>query len=301
MDFERLFKDYRVPYSLRINKGWVNANCPYCDKKIDSFNMGFNPKDDYCNCWKCGSHDLAETLSMLIHVPVKDIGQVAKAYQGTGGISVASNQKKLYKGFLTLPGEGFTLAERKYLEKRSFDADYLHEKYGVVGGGITGKWKFRIIIPLYYKGKLASWTARSILSKKELKELNIPRYKNLSADESAVNPKDLLFNLDNANGDEVVLTEGPFDVMRFGDGFVCSLGTQLTQNQIKLLVEKYKKVYIMFDNEEEAWKKAHKYAVQIASMGLDVEVVDAYSDFGVNDGGDCNEEQVALIRKELGF
>ena len=191
--------------------------------------------------------------------------------------------------------------ERKYLRERNFNPKLLHNKYKVVGGGITGDWKYRIIIPLIINGKIISWTGRSILEKSKLKELNIPRYKNLSIEESVINPKECLFNLDHAKNKTVVLTEGAFDVMRLGDDFICSFGTSLTQSQIKELKMRYEKIFIMFDNEPEAQEKAKKYGMMLSSVGVDVEIVDAYSDFNKNDGGELNDEEVKIIRKELGF
>ena len=47
--------------------------------------------------------------------------------------------------------------------------------------------------------------------------------------------------------------------------------------------------------------KAKKFGLQLVSIGLDVEVVDAYSDYNVNDGAELNEKQVREIRKELGL
>lgn len=300
IDFGRLFTDYRIPYTTKVNKGWINTNCPYCDTKVDSFNMGFSPTDEFCNCWKCGNHDLKDTLSLVLRIPRQEMNGVLRPYLGRFNLSQSSKKIALAKS-LSLPGDGFTNKERRYLEKRNYDPDFLHDKYGVVGGGITGKWKFRIIIPIYYNHRLVSWVARSIFSKDRIKELDIPRYKNLSIEESVMNPKDTFFNLDNCRHDEVVLTEGAFDVMRFGDDWLCSLGTQLSQAQLKILCERFGKVYVMFDNEKEAQEKARKFAMQIASMGLEAEVVDAYSEYGVNDGGDCNEEQVREIRQELGL
>lgn len=297
--FEKLFSDYKIEYTNRENKGWTNVTCPFCDDK--TFNGGFENENPHFNCWKCGSHPIDEALSLILHVDRKQINSVLKPYRGTSSLIPSVSSRRPMCTSLSLPSDGFTPKERKYLEKRNFDVDFLHDKYGVVGGGISGRWKFRIIIPIYYNNKLVSWTARSVLSKDELKELDIPRYKNLSIEESVINPKDIFYNLDNCRKDVVVLTEGCFDVIRFGDDWICSLGTQLTQAQIRLLSERFNKVYIMFDNEVEAQEKARKFGMQIASMGIEVEVVDAYSEFNVNDGGECNEEQVLKIRKELGL
>lgn len=299
MNFEKLFTDYRIPFSLKVNKGWINTNCPYCDTKINSFNMGFNPTSDYCTCWKCGNHNLIRTLSRILSIPSNLIHQTLQPYQGRNSILHTLNKRQSNVLKLELPTDTFLPIERKYLIKRNFIPELLNEKYKIVGGGISGKWKYRIIIPLIYNNKIVSWTARSILDKSKLKELDIPRYKNLSIEESVINPKEVLFNLDNCLGDTAVLTEGPFDVIRLGDGFFCSFGTSLTQSQIKIIQQRFKKIYIMFDNEVKAQDKARKVGLELSSLGVDVEVVNAYDDFNKNDGGELTPEEVEIIREEL--
>lgn len=296
MNFEKLFNNYNVKYSLKINRGWVNVNCPYCDSKSTSFNLGFNPAGNYYHCWKSQhSYSLQEVLSTLLNIPVDSVNNVLIDYQGLG--EILPEKKKSKVKYLTLPTDTFIPAERKYLKSRGFSPKYLNEKYHIVGGGISGDWKFRIIIPIYYNGKLMSWTGRSILPKDKLKKLNIPRYKNLSIEKSVMNPKELFFNLDNCNGSEVVLTEGAFDVLRYDGEAICSLGTELTEGQIKLLSERFQKVFILFDNEPEAQEKARKFGLRLSSMGVEVEIVDAFGDFGKNDMGECLPEEIEKIKK----
>ena len=300
MDYRRLFSDYGIPFSDKVNRGWVNVTCPFCDDR--TFNGGFNESYDYYNCWKCGGHSHILALSKILHLAKSVIEEVVEDYRGRSLMLNTLNAKKIASATnLTLPTSTFTPAERNYLLKRDFDPDYLHEKYSVVGGGVTGAWKYRIIIPMLLNGKVVSWTARSILSKEKQKELDIPRYKNLSIEQSVVDPKHLLYNLDNARGRTVVLTEGAFDVMRLGDGFVSSFGTELTQEQLAQLKDRFDKVYIMFDNEKKAQEKARKFGYQLVSMGVDVEVVDAYSDYGKNDGAELSSSEVRTIRRELGL
>lgn len=222
-------------------------------------------------------------------------------YQGRNSILNRLNKKQAKATRIELPTDGFTIAERQYLLSRNFSPRMLKEKYKVVGGGITGLWKYRIIIPLVLDGKIVSWTARTILSKEKQQELKIPRYKNLSIEESVIDVKSILFNLDNCRKERVILTEGPMDVVRGGDDVCCSFGTSLVQEQIKLLADKFKKVFILFDNEIEAQKKARKYGMELSSLGVDVEVVDAYSDFNKNDMGDCTEQEIKEIKTELGL
>ena len=300
MNFQKLFEDYKIDYSLKTNRGWVNTKCIYCGGS--SYKLGFNPTEDYCTCFACGLHNLNETLSKLLAIPKKDINDVIEQYKTRTIILNKLNDKKTTAvKNLVLPTDTFTPIERKYLKSRNFNPSYLHKKYNVVGGGIVGDWKYRIIIPVIINGKIVSWTGRSILEKSKLDELKIPRYKNLEIKKSVINPKECLFNLDNSKNKTVVLTEGPFDVMRLGDDFICSFGTSLTQSQIKEIRLRYDKIFIMFDNEVEAQQKARNYGQMLSSVGVDVEIVDAYSDFNKNDGGELNDDEVKIIRKELGF
>lgn len=303
IDFVKLFKDYKVDYNTRVNKGWCNITCPHCEDK--TYNGGFNNIDGHYHCWKCGGHDMKKTLQLVLGIPSNEIKSVLSEYEGRNGVLQELNKKTAKAKHIELPSDCFTPAERKYLLSRNFSPRFLHEKYGVVGGGIAGDWKYRIIIPLYYNGVLVSWTGRSILDKQTLKDKKIPRYKNLSIEKSCVSPKECLFNIDNCRGKTAVLTEGAFDVIRLGgetaSDFFCSFGTELTQAQVKIIAERFDKVFIMFDNELEAQAKARKFGMQIASIGVDVEVVDAYSEFNKNDGGELSDDEVEIIRKELGL
>jgi DNA primase len=305
MNFEKMFRDYHVDYSTRVNRGWTNCTCPHCDDK--TFNGGFNNIDGHYHCWKCGGHDMKKTLQLVLGIPSNEIKSVLSEYEGRNGVLQELNKKTAKAKHLELPSDSFTPAERKYLLSRNFSPRFLHEKYGVVGGGIAGDWKYRIIIPLYYNGVLVSWTGRSILDKQTLKEKKIPRYKNLAIEKSIYSSKDLFYNMDKSQGKSVILTEGCFDVIRLGDkdgnsdNVICSLGTQLTEAQVKLLSQNYEKIFIMFDNEPEAQEKARKFGMKIASMGIEVEIVNFYEDFGVNDGGELSDNEVKIIRKELGL
>lgn len=299
MNFVKLFEDYKIDYNTRVNRGWTNVTCPFCDDK--TYNGGFNNTGDYYHCWKCGGHEFKEALARTTNIPKNQINELIQQYQGRNSLLNKLNKKQAKAIKLELPTNTFTTAERKYLLSRNFSPRMLKEKYKIVGGGISGPWKYRIIIPLILEGKIVSWTGRTILSKQQQEELKIPRYKNLSIEQSVIDPKSILYNLDNCRNRTAVLTEGAFDVIRLGDGFFCSFGTELTQSQIAVIKQRFDKIFIMFDNEEKAQLKARKFGMQLASIGIEVEVVDAYSDFGKNDGGELSVEEVAIIRKELGF
>ena len=218
-----------------------------------------------------------------------------------GETSSAKIERKSAKGVdLILPGyDNLTESEKTYLENRGFNISILQKKFGIKGGGLAGEWSYRIIIPIFYEGRLVSWTGRSILSKELIKELNVPRYKNLSVEASAVNPKDILFNIDNCRGNSVIMVEGPFDVLKMGDDCCCSLGTSVTNAQKLLISKKFNKVFLAFDSEESAQEKARKLGRELFQIGVDVEVVDVCADYVKNDPGELVESEVIQIKKEL--
>lgn len=297
MNFIKLFQDYDIPMLPDKNGTWANVDCPYCDEEKGHYNLGFNCGGNYYHCWKSvHSYPIQKVLSDVLSVPMSSIPEILDQYEG--GTKIVERRRSKAK-YLELPTDTFTSVERKYLKSRNFDPKYLYKKYNIVGGGIDGPWKFRIIIPVYYQGKLMSWTGRSILSKKKLKELGIPRYKNLSIEKSVKNIKELFFNIDNCKSDIVVLTEGAFDVLRFDGNAICSMGTELTEGQINLLANRFRKIFILFDNELPAQKKARKFGLQLSAIGLDVEVVNAFEDFGKNDMGECSKKEIEIIKKEL--
>ena len=299
VDFRRLFKDFHIPTRNNV-KNWCNINCPFCKNPVDEhFNGGFNILSPRYNCWRCGSHSYWDALSEVLNIPINQVGQLINNY------SFLSQDKEIkhiaQAEHLDLPGFMLNENEKKYLVDRGFNVDYLQSKFHLRGGGIAGTWSYRILIPIYYNRVLVSWTGRSILPKETLKELEIPRYKNLSIEQSVINPKEIFFNLDNSTQDKVMLVEGAFDVMRVGDGCICSLGTSVTDEQILFLKNRYKKIFVCFDNEVSAQIKAKKTAMKLSSVGLEVEVVNICEPFNKNDPGELSYSEVVEIKKELEF
>ena len=300
IDFKRIFDGAHIPADTTINRGWVNVNCPHCMNPPDThFNGGFNYLSPRYNCWRCGSHNWQDTLGKLLNIPFYQVEQYVKDYSY---IAPEKEVKRVAKAeHLDLPGFPLNDNEKQYLVNRGYNLNYTVNKFHLRGGGITGDWSYRIILPIFYKKILVSWTGRSILSKEDIKTLGIPRYKNLSIENSVIAAKDIFFNLDNSTKDYVMICEGAFDVMKMGSDCICSLGTSVTHEQELFLKERYKKVFISFDNEYEAQEKARHLGRNLASLGMDVEVVNICEPFNKNDPGELNYEEVKVIKDELGL
>ena len=297
IDFKRIFDNAHIPTRNNV-RNWCNINCPFCSNPPDThFNGGFNILSPHYNCWRCGNHSWYDALSKILNIPFNQIDKFVESYKY---ISPVKETKRTAKAqHLDLPGYHLNEQEKQYLINRGYDVNYLQDKFHIRGGGIAGDWSYRILIPIYYKKVLVSWTGRSILSKEEIKRLGIPRYKNLSIEQSVIAAKDIFFNLDNSTQDYVMLVEGAFDVIRVGNNCICSLGTTVTHEQELFLKERYKKIFICFDNEYEAQEKAKHLGMNLSSTGMEVEVVNICEPFGKNDPGELTYEEVDMIKKEL--
>lgn len=292
MDILSILKDNNISYSLsgkNVGSGWIGICCPHCGDK--SFHGGFPLNGTFAySCFKCGSHGVSETLQLLLGVTWKEVAILLDEYNGESSYRIERKQAQAVS--IELPGEQpLNKKAQEYLKQRNFDPIYLEKKYQLRSTEIVGNWKYRIIIPLIYKGTIVSYTSRDYTGKQEL------RYKTLSVEKSIVNPKHLLHNQDFVTGDIIGVCEGPFDDIRLGDGFVSTLGTQTSEEQIRKIA-RYKKAYIVFDPEEEAQKRAIKLAEKISALGCGAEVVNTELD---HDPGDMTEEEVKNLRKELGF
>ena len=292
MNYLALFQEYNIPADLsRMRSHWINVPCPYCGGT--SFHLGFHITDDFCTCFKCGGHNLRMTLAKVLNVPSDTLTQILEPYQTRSRILARLNDEKpLNKEKIELPGYPLSKAEKDYLFARHFNPNELIAQYGIQGGGWVGDWKNRIIIPVFLGSKLITWIGRTILSDRE------PRYKNLENKESVINPKNIFMNLDNCPNDYVALLEGPFDVLRFGNNGICGFGITLTRTQIMFLSDRFKKIYIIFDNQRIAQKKAKEYGTLLSGHGLEIFTVDI-SDYGVKDVGELSPYKTKMLKKEL--
>lgn len=294
MDFQGLFREFGIQTDeTRYRRGWINVPCPFCGSG-NSTHMGFNIYDDFCTCFKCGGHNLRNSLIKLLNIPASTLDTILEPYQSRLKILKKLNDKKsINKIKIELPGYPLSKQEKKYLLERRFSPKKLTEDYNIQGGGYVGDWKNRIIIPIYLGGKLISWTARTILPDRE------PRYKNLENEKSVINPKNIFFNLDNCHSTSVALLEGPFDVLRFGNNGICGFGITLTRIQVLYLSNRFKKIYILFDREPAAQKKAKEYGMILQGQGQQCYLVDAFSDYGCKDAGEMKASDIRDLKKEL--
>lgn len=287
IDFAKLFEDFYIEYwtsGKNVSSGWVNIQCPHCDDKNN--HMGFNPNNGACVCWKCGKHSSTYTISKVTGKTNNEVKDILLEYTSSKVIHKKTRQAKAKK--IVLPGQDLSDIHKTYLVRRGFNPDYLSKKYNILGEGLHGDYKFRIIIPIIYEGEVVSFQTRDVTDKAEL------RYKTLEIEKEVIHHKDILYNLDNCRKDEVLLVEGVFDVWRMGDNCVSGFGANLTDKQIVRL-SRFKKVYIMFDGESSAQKRAETIAISLSDMGIESEMLV----LSEGDPAELSHEESQKIMKEL--
>lgn len=291
-DAQQFVTDYHIQHwtaGNNVSPGWVNIRCPMCSDQ--SNHGGFNPSGGYYHCWKCGGHAIPAVIRALLGGTWDDARTIADSYDGYLADHCAQLRKKPQGKRIELPGGPLESMHRRYLRGRGFKPSELARKYGIQGTGVAGDWKYRIIIPIYYRGQLVAYQGRDITGKARL------RYKTLDVESCVVDPKHILYNLDNCQGATIGVVEGVFDAWKMGDGIAATLGTAMTKSQIRIL-SGYSRVLFIFDPEPEAQARAQRSAEALAALGIDVEVVNTELD---HDPGDMTPDEVQGLRRELGI
>lgn len=293
-DFIKYADDYGIPYRQHngnLSKGWMAAvDCPFCAENGSGFgkyHLGIPEDGNYGNCWACGGHSLKSITGKF--TPDIPFGQLLKQYAGYVDIHdrlVVEHAKHVDFCFSDL-GD----VAKKYLYKRGFDPAFLVQKYGMCDGGFTGTFQYRIIIPIIHNGVLVAYQGRSY------HKLIAPKYRFLSEENCIENPKHILYNLDNCKHDYVILTEGVFDCIRLAGDYctnVCAtMGIATSEEQVRLISDNFKSVYICFDPEIPAQERAYMLGKKLSSMGLVVHIVDTERDY---DLGDTSFEEAAKLK-----
>lgn len=263
MDIENFLRQHGIRVWDRgknVSAGYIGIQCPFCNDH--SNHLGIRLNDLRVTCWKCGGHSLINTLKAILNIGYIDAKAISKSLMD-GVQFVEPERDRIPASQLILPknfSNDFPKVFRDYLEKRNFNPRKIIEKYKLMTCYRYGKYKYRIIIPIFKNNKLVSWTSRDITNCAEKK------YMAATVEESLIRPSELIYNLDSVRyrGD-AVLVEGPFDVFRIGDGAFCFLGIKLNAARLRQIqMKKIRNLYVFFDNDD-----AGKFASKVVAHGID--------------------------------
>lgn len=303
-----LLDNLDIEYSTggkNVASGWIGLTCPFCDD--NSNHLGIRLNNNNVHCWKCGHHSLYRTLQELTDLSNQEIVKITKFLGVVDKEEIPplyslqdqeeARTKNKISGKMSLPRESsfhFSNAHLDYLKSRGLPPLKTIRKYKLRAVNHLGKYKFRIIIPIYMDRKIVNFTARDITGLQE------PPYLRPNYNEVSIKKDMCVFNLDTLNeGSDCILCEGPFDVMKMGDGSVSFLGVQETTHQIIELKNKFiRNLYIIYDNDRAGIRNANRVAKLFAPLFKKVEVVRLK---GVKDPGQLSLEEAEAIKLKLRF
>jgi hypothetical protein len=108
-------------------------------------------------------------------------------------------------------------------------------------------------------------------------------------------PDTLLYGIDKAVDDFVVIVEGPTDVWRLGPGAVALLGIKWKAPQIKLLAQYPKRFVLLDNNETKAQQQAESLAQSLALYPGQTEIITGID----TDPGDMSPADAKTLMEEL--
>jgi DNA primase len=240
--------------------------CPFHGEKSPSFGICISGENKgTCNCLSANCGVKTTIFHLIAKIEGIDLKKVVKRFDsGREKQLLKELQQQFYKN-ITKSNKDFKLKKinknilkkfRKpdgrfleYLKKERKLNDKIIEKFELLkceGLGKKKTWKNRIIIPAYdTKKNLISLTARSII--KDIDKRNkVRKLKDTDI-------KNILFGLNNIkNKKKLVLVEGEFDAIYFQMFKIPAVAignTDLTDEQIKILIKHCEKIYLCLDGD----------------------------------------------------
>ena len=260
---------------------------PFCEGH--GYHGGVNLTHKMFSCWQCAeSASPPRLIRQILNCSWAKAYNVVREYSSRGATvpSWAPANRKRSQRPVHLPTLAGPLSGPggHYLQSRGFNSGAVEAKYGIKETGPLGKYKFRLIIPIYFQKELVSFTSRDYTGKGE------PKYKAQPIKEAMIPVKDCLYNIDSVK-DKLLIVEGPADVWRMGDGAVALFGTSCSAGQQEIIYrwwmsqlqtfhkarcfrpkKKKKKVVILLDPKTK--KAADKLYYAITSFIRDIKIVE---------------------------
>lgn len=269
--------------------GWVQIECPFCTGN-PGYHGGFNVEGGYYNCWRCDYHSIIQVIKALTRR--NDSFQILKKYSdGEFGRYVI--QQKNFATKIEMPEGCQELSGpyRDYLFNKGFHPDELQFQYNIKQSDNFSAYKYRIMIPIYIGNKLVSYVGRDIT------DLAASKYMSAPSEEEVHPHQFVLYGLNKCYRKVGMVVEGPSDVWRMGNGSVGTFGIKFSRPQIMQMVQRFKKLFIFYDDDPQAQKQADKMEQILKSFLIDVEILE----LDEGDPGALQQSEANYIMRHLGI
>ena len=272
IDIREVLDDLNIPYTEQgknVSNNWIGVQCPFPGCGDHSNHLGLHLASPVVSCYNCG------TTGNYLTFLAAELGSYYKAKKILEKHSprelkpnrIGKSDENMVTR-VNLPDEAVQTMfpqHRDYLLKRGFSPVTIQNQYKFYYCDDYGEWANRIIIPIYKRNKLLTFTSVDVSDDPYL------RYKHLKKEKSIIHCKQYLLGLDYVVGNTIIIVEGFFDWLRIGPGCVCGFGTKITSEQIQLL-SKFNKVIIVFDGDEPGKIGGRKLANELAAF-TDTELI----------------------------
>jgi len=300
-DIIRFLEDTDIPYRLsgkNIGKGWVGFPCCFCGGR--GYHGGVNLIHKMFSCWQCAeSASPPKLVKQILNCSWAKAYNVVREYSGrnTAVLSWTPTDRERSQRPVRLPALTGPLSGpgKEYLISRGFNPGAVEAKYGIKETGPLGKYKFRLIIPIYFQKELVSFTSRDYTGRGE------PKYKAQPIKEAMIPVKDCLYNIDSAK-DKLLIVEGPMDAWRMGDGAVALFGLHCSDAQQKILFQwwrhkprssRKKKVILLLDPGTR--RAVDKLYYTLTSFIRDIKIVELAG----QDPAELTEEEAMNLKLQV--
>ena len=292
VDVVKFLTDQKIDFrtsGANIGRNFIGIRvCPACgDRK---FHLGVSKKTANFHCFKCSSkfwlfdyvveqYKCTRQEAKRICFPYLDFNKSGVDEQ----VLERPSRIKLPLGAT----QNFPKAHLKYLEKRGFSFETI-QRFSLSACHMLSTYKYRIIIPVLYDGKMVSFTGRAIAGQD-------PRYLHSPNEDSVIPVKQCLYNIDLATK-HTIICEGAIDCWRLGTGSVATFGTKFTNRQLNVLRKNgCEKVTIIFDPDKGGRKATKELVTALDMIGIDAE---SYT-LRDKDPGDLTEDEALDLRHEI--
>ena len=276
-NIERFLRINNIEYRTNgknVSKGEYSICCPFCGEA--KFHFGINPNKGLYHCWICGEKgNLPKLVSKLLRISYIESKEIINPTSELK--KVLEERNKIIEESIFIQNKDFKLPLHTYRfdynttnRWQEIALEFLRQKYDLSWDDIEkadlhycvyGRYKNSIIIPFFLNNKMVNFISRSW--DKNAKK----RYDNCPNEESLVNIKKMVYNYNNVVGKQkIIVVEGCFDAIKTGLHRTIALcGTEITQEQINILVGlKAKELIILFDNDPHL-KTTNKKAQDLAN------------------------------------
>ena len=286
-----------------VSPGFVNMRCVWCDDH--SNHLGLSLQREYFHCWRCGWHPVEETIAKLLNVNLRTARQLVRQYRSTPSVPVETPSVPATsapsKPFRFPPNTGpLQPAHRKYLRARRFSPAELCSTWNIQGIGAGGildgvNYSHRILIPIYWQGRVVSFQTRAI-TKTQYRYISCPKPREI------IHYKHILYIHPEWQERWGICVEGPTDVWRLGKCAFSLFGISYTHKQVMCIAQRFDKVAILFDPEPDAQEQARKLASELSLAGVKVIVLQGIKG---KDPASLNETEIksliANVSEKLGI